>query len=876
MRIPRLLDSLTLKIASFLVLGEVFGVIIFMIAHNHGHTTEDPTLTTILGVFLVVSSSLIVAVITVRVLMQARTAELLAAQVALQQSEALYREIVRNAQDVIVHVGVDGSIMYTSPAIETVLGYLPGAFHDDPTLAPRSIHAQSQAVFAAFWEQFHASGVFPETTLTLAWITADGREVWLEHRITNLRDVHGTVIGFQSIGRDITARRQAEHELRAERDLLNAILATSVQGITVLDPHGQIIFANERAETVLGLTRTDLTSRTYDASEWQTTALDGSPWPDDAQPFQRVLRSGEPVFEVQHAIVANDGRRRMLAINGAPIKDADDQITSLVFSVTDITEQKRAETALRTSEERFRELVNSMGVGVTLHDSTGRIIMANPAACAILGYSEAELTRPDFAPPDWNPVDEDGKYIPPQQRPVSQARLGLQPVYNQVVGIRQKHTGPFIWLLMNATPQFTPSGELRAIVCNFSDITAQRRLEAQLRQAQKLEAVGRLAGGVAHDLNNLLTVISGTSDLLLSDPALTPEMHQDVEQIQQASRRAADLTCQLLAFSRQQVLQPTVLDVNATLHDLLRMLRRLIGEDVQIDLQLADALWPIRVDPTQIEQVVLNLAINARDAMPTGGTLTICTTNVTIRANTPLADLVPHPGDYICLMVQDTGSGICPELQPYIFEPFFTTKESGRGTGLGLATVHGIVTQSGGGISFTSDLDAGSCFMVYLPRTELVVVAGDDPVPTTLQGGHETILVVEDEAPVRALIERVLRRQGYQVLVAVDGVAAQRLVATYTGLIDLLLTDVIMPGGVNGDQLALDVRRTHPQIRVLMMSGYAHALVGAAGANTLADSFLQKPFTPQTLVQRVRSLLDVEPHHLARSRAREPIPQGER
>ncbi len=866
----RIVQSLAFKITSLIVFGECLGVIIFMMVHSSTHATDELQAQTIGGALLLSTFSILLALLAVRIILRARTAELVAAQTALQQREALYREIVNLAQDVIIHVRTDTSLSYVSPSIEAVLGYPPEQYQSDPTSVARTLHPSSTAVFEAFWAAYHRDDRFSEENLTVAWFTRAGREVWLEHRITNLRDAAGKVIGFQSIGRDITARRDAELALRAERDLLNATLATSVQGIMVLNPQGQIIFANQRAEAVLGLTRDSLTKRTYNAPEWRATALDGGPWPDEAQPFQRVLTTGAPVFDVQHAIITSDGRRLLLSINGAPIKDSAGQITSIVFSVADITQQKQAEADLRTSEERLRALVHDIGVGVTLHDANGAIVMANPAACAIFDYTEAELIKKHNHGHDWHPIDEFGQPLPAVNRPVRRARMTGEPVHNQVLGTHRHRTDERIWLLMSAAPQFAPSGELRSIVCSFSDVTEQRQLEARLRQAQKLEAVGRLAGGVAHDFNNLLTVISGTCDLVLLNDSLQGDVRLDVEQIRQASRRAADLTRQLLVFSRQQVLQLQDLNLNDALTAAERLLRRLIGEDVQIVTRLAPTLWPVRADPTQMEQVVLNLALNGRDAMPQGGTLTFITANVLVPSAGALVERLPAPGAYVRLTVQDTGSGISPELQPYVFEPFFTTKDSGRGTGLGLATVHGIVTQSGGAIWFTSAAGAGTCFEIYLPRAQAADGAPFAEPTALLQaplGGRETVLVVEDEQPVRTLVARVLQRQGYQVLTAADGVAALGVLAAHRGPIHLLLTDMVMPGGMSGEQLAVEVRALYPQIRTLLMSGYANNLTGIVGTVATADAFLQKPFEIEQLVRKVRELLDaLEPNHAARSR----------
>ncbi|NTV61979.1 MAG: GAF domain-containing protein [Oscillochloris sp.] len=384
------------------------------------------------------------------------------------------------------------------------------------------------------------------------------------------------------------------------------------------------------------------------------------------------------------------------------------------------------------------------------------------------------------------------------------------------------------------------------------DISERLRAEEQLRQAQKMEAVGRLAGGVSHDFNNILTVIMGECDLMLHEPGLSAELRQGLDQIRQAGARAAALTRQLLAFSRRQVLQPATINLNEIIIPIEQMLRRLIGEDVTLLTSLADHLASVRADPSQIEQVILNLCINGRDAMPNGGELSITTENVRV-APGDSRDL--RPGDYVLLTVRDTGFGIDEATREHIFEPFFTTKPRGKGTGLGLATVHGIVQQSGGLIRFHSTLGHGTSFFVYLPvvahqRSQAARPAGALPSFANL-----VVLLVEDDDRVRRLTHQILVSQGLTVIDAGDGSAALRAAQQHHGGIDLLISDIVMPGGLNGTQLAARIRSDHPQIKVLLMSGYTDdALVTPPGAPR-DTHFIQKPFTPAYLIERIAQLL---------------------
>jgi PAS domain S-box-containing protein len=519
-------------------------------------------------------------------------------------------------------------------------------------------------------------------------------------------------------------------------------------------------------------------------------------------------------------------------------------------------EHKRAEAALgqnaaalRRSEEQYRTLIES-AQDVIFALSPGGVVRAlNPAFEVLTGWSLEEWIGRPFS----ELLHEDDVRAA-RELFAGGLRVGRTP--NAQFRFRTV-AGSYLVGEVHANLHFQ-DGKAVGILGIVRDITDRVRLEDQLRQAQKMEAVGRLAGGVAHDFNNLLTAIGGYSGLLLADLAPTDPRRSDVEEIKKATERAAALTRQLLAFSRRQVLQPRVLDLNAVIAGAEKLLRRLIGEDIRLVTRLDPALGAVRADAGQIEQVVMNLAVNARDAMEGGGTLTIETRNAEVLGShrEPDRDAMP-PGRYVQIRVRDTGTGIDAETKRHIFEPFFTTRELGKGTGLGLATVYGIVKQSGGYIWVDSDPGRGALFTVDLPQVGVhdgdAEAGGDDGAGHV---GTETVLVVEDEAQVRTVAREALRSHGYTVLEASDADVAIRVARGSKQAIDLLLTDVVMPG-LSGGQLAEILTAERPGLRVLFMSGYTDDALGPHGVLRPGVNYLQKPFSPDLLAQKVREVLDL-------------------
>jgi two-component system cell cycle sensor histidine kinase/response regulator CckA len=608
----------------------------------------------------------------------------------------------------------------------------------------------------------------------------------------------------------------------------------------------QFTFVSQRAEDFLG----------YPIEQW-TSQPDF--WANHIHPEDRAetlayrrreVEAGRD-YEVEYRMKAADGRVTWLRDIVRLVRDSSGTVMRLRGVTVDINERRRAQEAVLASEAKYRTLFEGVPVGVYRSTPDGKVLEANPALAQMLGYENASGTLA---------INTDDVYVDPEGRKKWQARMDESGLVRDFETQARRRDGTLIWLRDSARVVRDAQSNVLYYEGILEDITERKQLEEQLRQSQKMEAVGRLAGGVAHDFNNLLTIISGYSDLLLDTLPGQERSRAHVEEIRKAGTRAATLTRQLLAFSRSQVLAPQVLDLNAVVTNVDKMLRRLIGEDVDLVAILGEKLGSVRADPGQIEQVIMNLAVNARDAMPQGGKLTIETSNASLDAAYARTHATVVPGEYVMLAVSDTGIGMDAHTQAHIFEPFFTTKEKGKGTGLGLATVYGIIKQSGGYIWVYSEPGMGATFKIYLPRVEKSSPeAGGGKAAESPAKGHETILLVEDEPALRAMVRSVLESKGYKVLEARHGEDALVVTELHRGPIDLLLTDVVMPG-MSGRELAEHLVSANPKTKVLYMSGYTDDAIVHHGVLGSDMAFLQKPFSPDSVVRKVREVLDAPPH----------------
>ncbi|MEX2570681.1 MAG: PAS domain S-box protein [Gemmatimonadota bacterium] len=765
------------------------------------------------------------------------------ARVAIQRKEERFRSLIENSMDLVAIVAASGWIDYVTPSVSRLLGHDPSALVG--TSAFGLVHPDdAPAVIARF-----TSLIRGECAGSFEFRLRDESEAWrtFEVRAKNMIDdpaVGGIVIN----GRDVTDERAAKKVQRR----LDAFLEATPDFVATFDPHGRALSINRAFRALLGIEDpgADLLA--------QLTLEDLFP----REVMERLLHEGIPSamrsggWSGETFLRGTDGAEIPTSQVVLAHRSPSGTVEFLSTLARDITAQKEAETALRRSEAHFRSLIDNAADIITIVDPDGKILFVSPSVRRVLGYEPDEVLGSSIfslVQPEEIPVAVDNfTNVMQKAEPGDPAEFGVL------------HKDGSWRRLESVSESLLNDPAVGGVVINSRDITDRRQAEEalgesrqQLLQAQKMEAVGRLAGGIAHDFNNLLTAIKGFTELLLLDFEKKDPRRNFVTEIQGAATRAAGLTRQLLAFSRRQVLQPEVLDLNATVAEMEKMLERLVGEDLRMITELEPDLGRVKADPGQVEQVVMNLVVNARDAMPTGGELRIRTANATLAEADIQRYPYVQPGEYVLLEVGDTGAGMSREIQDRIFEPFFTTKEQGKGTGLGLSTVYGIIKQSGGYIWVDSELEHGTTFRIYLPRVDAQVAerAAEREDEGSLDGS-ESVLLVEDEMAVRVLVRRVLERAGYQVVEAACGPEAlERAADAGIGEFDLLLTDVVMPG-MSGRELADQLCEQQPDLRVLYMSGYTDEAIVHHGVLDEGVAFLEKPFTPDVLLRRLRAVFD--------------------
>jgi two-component system cell cycle sensor histidine kinase/response regulator CckA len=664
----------------------------------------------------------------------------------------------------------------------------------------------------------------------------NGKLIHVSLTVSPVLDSDGTLVGASTIARDITAQKLAEEALRRANE--TSIYASPVP-IIAADPDGRVTMWNPAAEALFGWSEEEVIGKLIPIIPKDVLA-------ESADLHSRLL-SGETLRGIEVRRQKRDGSLVAISLSAAPIRDANRKVKGILGFLTDVAEQKRSEIALRQAEEKYRTIFENAVEGIYQTTPDGRYISANPPLARMLGFDSPEElieTRKDIRTQE---------YVHPEMRTefvkILEARGVLQSFEYEVY----RKDGKIIWVSENARSVRDSEGRMLYFEGTVEDITHRRELEQQLRQMQKIEAVGRLAGGVAHDFNNILMAISSYAELLdkkLPDAAT----RRYAGEIVKATDRGSSLTEGLLTFSRKQVVSPKVLDLNALIAEQIRMLKRLIPENIDVRVSADGNIGRVKADPSQVQQVLMNLIINARDAMPNGGRLVIETGNAELDGADCVLASEAQAGKYVMVAVSDNGCGMTAEIKSQIFEPFFTTKEQGKGTGLGLAIVFGIVKQSGGQIFVHSEPDMGTTFKIYFPFVEAEVQMQE--VEERLQPitGAETILLVEDEDGVRDSAAEYLRESGYTVLTAKGGPEALQVAKQYERPIQLLLTDLIMPL-MSGRELSERIALLRPEIRVVFMSGYSNNLLSNQQVLDPKHVLLQKPFRLATLGRRIRDVL---------------------
>ena len=767
------------------------------------------------------------------------------AEAALRQSEAEFRAMFETASIGMAQADPrTGQWLRVNQKMCAITGY-----STDELLrlrVPDLTHPEDRPRDGELFQSV-VQGEAPDYRLEKRYVRKDGSLAWVNVNMTVLRNTAGQPLRTLATIEDISERKRAEQTLRTSEERFRLVFRHSAAGMVLVSPDFYFLEVNDAFCKMLGCTESELLGKTF-----QDVTL-----PEDrpvgGELVRRVLSGEMATFHFEKRYLHKDGTVVWGLASSMLIRDSQNQPLHFVTQIQDITERKRAEEALRESEGKYRVLIENAGEAIVVVQE-GRFVFGNSKAAQFVGCPlDAALAQPFLS------------FVHPDDRALVRERYE-QRLHGVAVPSRYEFrltstSGQTFWVELNAV---LIDWKGAPATLNFlSDLTERKRaeaekaqLEAQFQQAQKMESIGQLAGGVAHDFNNVLAATMMRLSLLQRNQSLDHETQESLKELMAEAKRAADLTRQLLLFSRRSGMELTVLDLNELVATLLKMLGRLIGEHITVQFNRCEGLPAVEADPGMIEQVLMNLSLNARDAMPEGGRIDINIEPIQIDADRVKGNIQGKPGPFVCLTVADTGCGMDEITLQRIFEPFFTTKEVGKGTGLGLATVDGIVAQHKGWVEVASELGKGSTFKVFLPATTKATTAPTQPGKTAVIRGHETILVVEDEASVRQVVTQGLRLLGYRVLEAGEGREAMKLWQEHGQEIDLLFSDMMMPEGLTGLDLAEKLRTAKPNLKVLISSGYHAEMAGRGRPAAAGIMYLQKPYQFDVLWKTIRECLD--------------------
>lgn len=759
------------------------------------------------------------------------------AESKLRLSERRYAITLSSIGDGVIATNKNGEITFMNPVASALTGWdgdevlglpLTKVFYIINEVTRKTVESPVAKVLRSG----KITGLANRTVL----LAKDGREIPIDDCGAPIIDDNNEITGAVLVFHDVTRQRRADEKLRASEERFRSVFETALIGMAIADLNGNLLQVNQSYEKMLG----------YTSEELRKLSIIFLTHPDDrAKSIEIVKQLSIGQFESSHLekrYIRKDGTAISVEITNSVIKNAEGKPQFLAIMAIDITDKKQA-------EEKYRSIFDNAIEGIFQNTREGKFLTANPAMARILGYESPEELMSTID-------DITGQlYVEPERRQDYISQLEENGLVQGFECKFYRKDGSAAWVSLSTRAVRDDDDRVLFYEGMLEEISYRKQLEEQFLQSQKMEAVGRLAGGIAHDFNNMLMPIIGYSEMMLMKLHGDDPLRKPIEIIKKGAERAAALTKQILAFSRKQVLRLHVLDLNAEITDVNRMLHRLIGEDIELVTKLEPSLWSVKADPNQIEQVMLNLAVNARDAMPNGGTLVIETANVELDEEYAKFHTAVEPGEYVMLAVTDTGSGIDAVTQANIFEPFFSTKEMGKGTGLGLSTVYGIIKQSGGNIWVYSEIGHGTTFKIYLPRVkEKAEAITPVAVYDDLLYGKETILIVEDEDGVRQVLRDILESKGYKVLVSSNGNKALEICSKYEGTIQLLITDVVLPS-IGGKEVAERILSLYGDIKILYISGYTENAITYNGILDSNTHFLQKPFSSKTLLTKVKEIL---------------------